>query len=62
MKCVECRKCNRKGKPSAMKGSAWCESMRGFMDGNVGISRMEKMHNWWAGNKFLSKKDKEGDV
>lgn len=24
--CIECRQCNRKGKPSVMKGSAYCDS------------------------------------
>ena len=61
MNCRECRKCNRKGKPSVRKESAWCQSMRGFMDRDVGISRMDKMKNWFAGKKFLPKKDKEVD-
>ena len=29
IKCNVCKKCNRKGLPSVMKGSAYCEMMRG---------------------------------
>lgn len=29
--CNVCRKCNRKGKPSVMKGSLYCEKNRGIV-------------------------------
>ena len=31
VKCYECGHCNRKGKPSVTKGSAYCEKNRGIM-------------------------------
>ena len=31
IKCYQCRHCNEKGKPSVMKGSAFCESNRGII-------------------------------
>lgn len=30
IKCSDCRKCNRKGKPSVTKGSLYCEKNRGI--------------------------------
>jgi len=30
IKCYECGQCNRKGKPSVMRGSAYCDSHRKF--------------------------------
>lgn len=31
VKCYECKQCNRKGKPSVMKGSLYCEKNRGII-------------------------------
>jgi len=31
IKCYQCGKCNRKGKPSVMKGSKVCEERRGII-------------------------------
>ena len=31
IKCYQCRRCNIKGKPSATKGSSFCEARRGLL-------------------------------
>lgn len=49
VKCYECSgKCNKKGFPSAMKGSAYCESNRGLLE-KGGVSRLQKIKNWLMG-------------
>lgn len=39
IECKECKKCNRKGKPSVMRGSAYCDShiIRGIRVNRVGL-------------------------
>ena len=45
IKCYQCGKCNRKGKPSVMKGSKVCEEKRGIL-------APERKSAW--GNFFLN--------
>lgn len=47
--CRECRQCNRKGKPSVMRGSAYCDSHRKY------YTHKRKGLFGWISKKFFSK-------
>ena len=72
IKCYECKKCNTKGKPSAMKGSLYCEKTRGIItperldvwDKIRGIIPFQHIDikSWFRSKKEEEKQEKENDT